>query len=59
MQRMRWETDRRYYTLRIYRDLFGAWIIERVWGGKRNNLGSRAQEVVFSYPDAEKVLDRI
>jgi len=59
MKQMRWETDRRYYAVRVYQDLFDAWVVERAWGGKRNQLGNRAQEIALTYPDAEVIIQRL
>ena len=30
----RWERDTRYYELHLRQDLFGDWVLTRVWGGK-------------------------
>jgi hypothetical protein len=30
----RWERDSRYYELRVQQDLFGHWLLIRVWGRK-------------------------
>lgn len=59
MRQMRWETDLRYYAVRVYQDLFDAWIVERAWGGKRNQLGNRAQEIVLTHLDAELIMQRL
>jgi hypothetical protein len=32
-----WETDTKYYEASIYQDLFGCWIIDKCWCGKKNN----------------------
>lgn len=59
MKRLRWETDRRFYAVRVYQDLFNDWVVERAWGGKKSNLGNRSQEVLFTYSDAEQVIEKI
>ena len=33
--KLRFEKDNRYYTLRLYRDLMGNWIVERIYGSKQ------------------------
>ena len=40
----RWEKDSRYYLLRLERDLFGAWVLTRVWGRKQTALGQLRRE---------------
>lgn len=52
MTQLRWETDSRYYAARIYPDLLGDWVVERAWGGLKNNLGNVMQEVVPNYSAA-------
>lgn len=52
MTEIRWETKRRYYAARVYRDLLGDWIVESSWGGLQNKLGNSQQQVVPSYPAA-------
>lgn len=36
---LRWETEKRYYLASLNRDLFGDWVVTRVWGGRSNRLG--------------------
>ena len=42
----RWESAKRYYVALLYRDLFGTWILRRVWGGRFNALGNERCEPV-------------
>ena len=35
----RWERDTRYYELRVQQDLFGHWLLTRVWDRKGSALG--------------------
>ncbi|MEO6351924.1 MAG: hypothetical protein ABIO19_03765 [Burkholderiaceae bacterium] len=56
MTEIRWETKRRYYAAKVYRDLFGDWIVESAWGGLHNKLGNRRQQVLQSYREAVGVL---
>ena len=36
----RWESPTRYYAVRLYQDMFGAWVLTCARGGRRNNLGA-------------------
>lgn len=45
MMTFRWESKTRYYLTFIYQDLFGDWIVQRVWGGLFNRRGSFRSEV--------------
>lgn len=39
MLTMRFETKYRRYSLRLYQDMLGDWIVNRSYSGKQNNLG--------------------
>jgi hypothetical protein len=45
----RWERDSRYYELRVQQDLFGHWLLTRVWGRKGSALGQIRHELCESY----------
>ncbi len=45
----RWERDTRYYELRLQQDLWGDWVLTRVWGGKGTALGQIRRELCPSY----------
>lgn len=45
----RWERDTRYYELRLQQDLWGDWLLTRVWGGKGTALGQIRRELCQSY----------
>lgn len=59
MTEIRWETRNRYYAVRVYQDLFGDWVIHKVWGGLHNNLGNGDQQVARTFDDAVIALERI
>ena len=40
----RWEKDTRYYLLQLEQDLFGEWVLTRVWGRKQSALGQLRRE---------------
>ena len=56
---LRWETDTRYYAVRIQRDLFGDLILTRYWGGKDSHRGGEKREPCvsedFAYDRLEKI----
>jgi len=43
------ERDTRYYELHLRQDLFGDWVLTRVWGGRGTALGRIRQELSESY----------
>lgn len=45
----RWERDTRYYELHLRQDLFGDWVLTRVWGGKGTALGQIRHELCRNY----------
>ena len=47
----RWERDTRYYELRLQQDLWGDWLLTRVWGGKGTALGQIRRELCSGYSD--------
>lgn len=40
----RWEKDTRYYLLQLEQDLFGEWVLTKVWGRKQSALGQLRRE---------------
>lgn len=59
----RWERDTRYYELRLQQNLWGDWLLTRVWGGKGTALGQIRRELCPSYGQgvsryAESVITR-
>ena len=45
----RWEKDTRYYLLQLEQDLFGDWVLTRVWGRKQTALGQLRREPFDSH----------
>lgn len=39
MDQMRWEKDTRYYETRLHQDLWGQWVLTRVWGRRNTPMG--------------------
>ena len=48
----RWEKNTRYYELRVQQDLFGDWLLTRVWGRKGSALGQMRHELCVDQADA-------
>lgn len=51
-QHSRWEKDTRYYELRVQQDLFGHWLLTRVWGRKASALGQIRHELCADQAEA-------
>jgi len=55
----RWETNSRWYEAQIVHDLFGAWTIVRVWGGKGSRRQGRMIDVVDNEAAAEARIETL
>jgi predicted DNA-binding WGR domain protein len=55
----RWEKDTRYYEARIHQDLWGNWVVTRIWGRIGARLGRVVHSPCTSYEDAQKELEAI
>ncbi len=55
----RWETDSRYYVARIFQDMFGTWLVDRIWGGRHNHISNSMSVVTASYEEAVTLLNAI
>jgi len=47
----RWEKATRYYVLQLEQDLFGDWVLTRVWGRKGTALGQLRREPSISHEE--------
>ena len=45
----RWEKDTRYYELRVQQDLWGQWLLTRIWGRRGSALEQIRHELCESY----------
>ena len=54
-----WETDRRYYSAHLVKDLFGEWIIDKHWGGKFNRHRRFKGELCSSYQDGILKIEKL
>lgn len=48
----RWEKDTRYYELRVQQDLWGQWLLTRVWGRRDSAMGQIRHELCAGYAAA-------
>ncbi len=55
----RWETESRYYLASLHRDLFGEWVVYRIWGGKHNGRGNSRLDRVDSEEEGCRLLETI
>ncbi len=61
MLKYRWEhvQKQRYYQVVLAKDLFGEWIVTRVWGGISKATGRITHLACPSYEEATKLVDKI
>jgi hypothetical protein len=57
--RIRWETDSRYYDVRLSQDLFNDWVLLVSRGGKRNRLGALRTIFVASKEEGLKKIQEL
>ncbi|MEE4377745.1 MAG: WGR domain-containing protein [Candidatus Competibacteraceae bacterium] len=55
----RWERDTRYYQVYLQQDLWGNWVVTRVWGRQGSRLGRVVNQPCANYAEAQKVLEQI
>jgi len=51
----RWERDTRYYELRLQQDLWGDWVLMRVWGQRGAALGQIRHELCADYGHGQRI----
>lgn len=54
----RWEhpDKNRYYEVRLRQDLFGSWVITKIWGGCGTSLGRLTNKPFNNYEEAVTVM---
>ena len=57
--RVRWETDSRYYDVRLVQDLFNDWVLIVSRGAKRNRLGALRTIFVSSEEEGLKKIQTL
>jgi predicted DNA-binding WGR domain protein len=55
----RWETTTRYYEAHVQQDLWGSWMVIRLWGGKASRRRGAKIDHFTSQEAAYAILDRI
>lgn len=51
MGKRRWTKTTRYYEVHLHPDLWGQWIVTRIWGRSGTALGRRMSVPCLSYQD--------
>ncbi|MQM29471.1 MAG: hypothetical protein CRU78_02520 [Candidatus Accumulibacter phosphatis] len=59
MTRVRWETNTRYYEVRLMRDLLQDWVLIVSRGGKTNRLGALRTLFVSSEEEGMKRIETL
>lgn len=54
--RLRWEKETRYYEVHLQRDLWGGWVLTRIWGRRGSPMGQVRRVPCASYAEAVKQL---
>ena len=55
----RWEKGTRYYEVYLQQDLWGDWVLTRVWGGRGTALGQVRNMPCAGYGDGLTILDEV
>ena len=57
----RWENSEnlRYYRIFFARDLFGEWVITKIWGGLKHAGGGMKNIPCTSYDDGLKLIEKV
>lgn len=54
--RLRWEKETRYYEVHLQQDLWGTWVLTRIWGRRGSPMGQVRRIPCASYAEAMKQL---
>lgn len=54
--RLRWEKESRYYEIHLQQDLWGDWVLTRIWGRRGSPTGQITRVPCRSYRDAAELL---
>jgi hypothetical protein len=57
--RLRWHRGTRYYMVFLARDLFGSWVITRVWGRRGSPMGGLKLDLCDSFTEGYEGLKTI
>ena len=56
---LRWEKDTRYYEAHLHQDLWGGWVLTRVWGRRGTALGKISHSPCVSYGDGREQVTEV
>lgn len=56
---LRWQKNSLYFTVSVYRDLVGDWILTQSWGDSRSEESEFSHTVMPSLAEAEKHVTKI
>lgn len=59
MQKLQFDAATKWYTAKLYQDLFGDWILAMSWGSKITKLGNSKVKVLESLEQGLKELQKI
>lgn len=59
MQRLQFDSPTKWYTAKLYQDLFGDWILTMSWGNKLTKLGNSKIKVLATMEDGLSELSKI
>jgi len=57
--RLRWEKETRYYEVHVVQDLWGDWVLTRIWGRRGSAIGQIRRAPCESYTEALAQLARL
>ncbi len=56
---IRWEKDQDYYLVHVHQDMFGDWLVTRVWGITGTQYGGLKHTLVNSPEEAETLVNDV
>lgn len=55
-QSIEWRKDKKYYRATIQQDIFGTWIVERIWGRINSKIGNHKTNGYTNYTEATETI---
>lgn len=56
---IRWEKEQDYYLVHVHQDMFGDWLVTRVWGQTGTQYGGMKHTLVASPEEAATLVDDV
>jgi len=56
---LRWEKDTRYYEARLHQDLWGEWVLTKIWGRRGTAIGQARNFPCVSLEEGFKCLAEV